>query len=68
MKFAFHPTANARTILPDLPSHSPDAAAAHFGISFQHRDALEDAMVCVKIAAKIGMKNNLIKQLDIGEC
>ncbi len=53
--------------LPDLPSHSLDVVAEHFGISFQHHDALEDAMACVEIAAEIGIENNLIKQFDISE-
>ncbi len=54
----------ARHRLPGLPSHSLNVVAEHFGITFQHHDALEDAMACVEIAARLGIKNNLIKQFD----
>ena len=45
----------SRRLFPEMPSHSLDAMAEHFGIRFRHHDALEDAATCATIAARSGI-------------
>ncbi len=45
----------SRKLFPKMPSHSLDVMADHFGIVFQHHDALDDAIACASIIAKTGI-------------
>jgi len=54
----------SRRLFPDLPSHSLDAMAAHFGIVFQHHDALEDAKACASIVAQTGIPNGHLRHFS----
>ncbi len=45
----------SRRLFPDMESHSLDAMAGRFGISFRHHDALEDAEACARIIVQIGI-------------
>ena len=51
----------SRKLFPEMPSHSLDSMAAHFGIAFQHHDALEDARTCASIVAKTGIPDGCVK-------
>ena len=54
----------SRKLFPEMPSHSLDAMADHFGIVFQHHDALDDAMACASIIAKTGIPDGCLKHFS----
>ncbi len=54
----------SRRCFPEMPSHSLDAMAEHFGIHFRHHNALEDAAACATIAAMMGVPDDLRKHFD----
>lgn len=54
----------SRHFLPDLERHSLDAVAAHFGIEFEHHDALADAITCATIASKLTVPENFRKTFE----
>ena len=56
----------SRKRLPELESHALDAVAAHFGHTFQHHDALEDAIACAMIVHRLGASENFLKRFDSG--
>jgi len=49
---------------PDLTSHGLADMAEHFGITFQHHDALEDAETCSKIASQLEIPENFISRFE----
>ncbi|NMA42355.1 MAG: exonuclease [Oligosphaeraceae bacterium] len=51
----------SRKLYPSMRSHSLAAMADHFGIVFQHHDALEDAFACASIVAQTGIPEGYIK-------
>lgn len=53
-----------RNLFPEMPSHSLDAMAKHFGMEFRHHDALEDAIVCASLVSRTGIRQNLIKRFE----
>ena len=57
----------SRRLFPEMESHSLDAMAGHFGIQFQHHDALEDAMACACITAKMGIPEGFIHHFSTWE-
>ncbi len=57
----------SRKKLPALASHSLDAVATAIHFPFQHHDALEDAIACVRIANSLEMDQKLIHQFDFFE-
>jgi DNA polymerase-3 subunit epsilon len=57
----------SRRLFPDMPSHSLDSMAAHFGIVFQHHDALEDAIACARIVAQTGIPEGCLRHFTTGE-
>ncbi len=44
---------SARTLCPELPCHKLNALAEHFGWSFKHHDALEDARICGQLMCRL---------------
>lgn len=54
----------SRRRFPEMPSHSLDAMAEHFGIRFRHHNALEDAAACAAIAARMGVPDDLRKHFS----
>ena len=50
--------------LPELPGHGLADMAEHFGITFQHHDALEDAETCAKIASLLEIPENFICRFE----
>ena len=50
--------------LPDLPSHTLDSVAAHFGFTFKHHDALDDAIACARIVANTGLQKKFIRKFE----
>ena len=54
----------SRKNFPDMQSHSLDKMAAHFGFSFKHHDALEDAFVCAAICEKMNFSENDAKLFE----
>lgn len=54
----------SRKNFPDMESHSLDKMAAHFGISFKHHDAFDDAFACAYIAEKMNFSENDAKLFD----
>lgn len=53
-----------RKLFPELKSHALDSMAEHFGIRFQHHNALEDAMTCASIIAKTGIPDGFIQRFS----
>ncbi len=49
---------------PELPRHGLADMAEHFGITFQHHDALEDAETCAKIASQLEIPENFIRRFE----
>ena len=49
---------------PELPHHGLADMAEHFGITFQHHDALEDAESCAKIASQLEIPENFICRFE----
>ena len=49
---------------PDAPYHGLAAMAEKFGITFQHHDALEDAVTCAKIASRLEIPENFISRFE----
>ena len=56
--------AASRELLPQLDSHSLDAVAAHFGHTFCHHDALEDAIASATICCRLGIRENFLERFD----
>lgn len=54
----------SRKLFPDMTSHALDAMAEHFGIRFQHHNALEDAMACASIIAKTGIPDGFVQRFS----
>ena len=54
----------SRDHLPDLPSHTLDSVAAHFGFTFKHHDALDDAIACARIVANTGLQKKFIRKFE----
>lgn len=54
----------SRLRLPELESHALDAVARHFGMTFRHHDALEDAATCARIACRLGIPENLRRRFE----
>ena len=50
--------------LPELSGHGLADMAEHFGITFQHHDALEDAETCAKIASQLEIPENFICRFE----
>ena len=50
--------------LPELSGHGLADMAEHFGITFQHHDALEDAETCAKIASQLKIPENFICRFE----
>ena len=50
--------------LPELSGHGLADMAEHFGITFQHHDALEDAETCAKIASRLKIPENFICRFE----
>ena len=57
----------SRRLFPEMPSHTLDAVAEHFGIIFRHHDALEDAMACASIIAKTGIPDGCMRHFSTGD-
>ena len=57
----------SRRLFPEMPSHTLDAMAEHFGIFFHHHDALEDAMACAGIIAKTGIPDGCLWHFSTGD-
>ena len=57
----------SRRLFPEMPSHSLDAMAEHFGIRFRHHDALEDAATCATIAARSGIPMDIRRHFNSNE-
>ena len=57
----------SRRLFPELPSHSLDAMAEHFGIVFRHHDALEDAATCACIVAQTGIPSDLRHHFEFNQ-
>ena len=53
-----------RQLFPQLPGHGLADMAEHFGITFQHHDALEDAETCAKIASQLEILENFISRFE----
>jgi DNA polymerase-3 subunit epsilon len=53
-----------RRLFPGLPSHSLDAMAGHFGITFRHHDALNDAFACASIIARTGIPEGYVRHFQ----
>ena len=49
---------------PEKPQHGLAEMAAHFGITFHHHDALEDAETCAKIASQLEIPENFICRFE----
>lgn len=54
----------SRHHFPELPKHGLADMAAHFGITFRHHDALEDAETCAKIASQLEIPENFISRFE----
>jgi len=52
----------ARKHFKQMKSHRLNDMAAHFGYTFRHHNALEDAMTCARIADQIGIDGEAIKK------
>ncbi len=57
----------SRRFFPGLTSHALDAMAEHFGIRFQHHNALEDAAACAGITHRTGIPEDLIRHFSTFE-
>ncbi len=53
-----------RHLFPEMPSHSLDAMAERFGITFQHHNALEDATACASIIAQTGIPEGYLRHFS----
>ena len=56
-----------RLHFPEFPKHGLADVAEHFGIAFQHHDALEDAETCAKIASQLEIPENLICRFEYSQ-
>ena len=57
----------SRRLFPEMESHSLAAMAERFGIVFRHHDALEDAMACASIIARMGIPDGCVHHFSTGE-
>ncbi|NMA46542.1 MAG: hypothetical protein GX945_08275 [Lentisphaerae bacterium] len=56
-----------RKLFPDMKSHALSAMADHFGIRFQHHNALADAMTCAGIIAQTGIPDGFIRHFSTAQ-
>ena len=54
----------SRKLFPAMTSHTLDAMAGRFGITFQHHDALADATTCATIIAQTGIPDGFIRHFS----
>ncbi len=54
----------SRKMFPEMASHSLDKMAARFGHSFQHHDALDDAIACAMIVSHTGIPEEFRKRFE----
>ena len=54
----------SRRLFPEMSSHSLDAVAGRFGISFQHHNALEDARACAQVLFHTGISKSDIRHFS----
>ena len=55
-----------RRLFPEMPHHSLDVMAEHFGIRFRHHNACEDAIACARISAYFGIPADLRRHFVSG--
>ncbi len=56
-----------RRLFREMKSHTLDTMAEHFGITFQHHNALEDAAACAAIIYRTGIPDGFVKHFDSSE-